>query len=73
MGTISATSINVDSPNGTTLTAAINAQTKFHNTTEAQLAPGDKVGLLAYEGVAKLVNAPKTTSSSGTGASGAPS
>jgi hypothetical protein len=61
VGAISATSITVDSPNGTTLTAAINTQTKFHNTTEAQLAQGDKVGVLAYEGVARLVNTPKTT------------
>ena len=68
VGSIAGTSITVDSPNGTTLTAAINTQTKFHNTTEAQLATGDKVGVLAYDGVAKLVNAPKTTSSSSSSA-----
>jgi hypothetical protein len=68
VGAISTTSITVDSPNGTTLTAAINTGTKFHNTTEAQLATGDKVGVLAYEGAAKLVNAPKTTSSSSSSA-----
>ena len=56
-------SITVNSPDGTSLTARINAQTKFHNTTEQQLATGDKVGVLAYEGVAKWVNTPKTTTS----------
>jgi hypothetical protein len=56
-------SITVNSPDGTSLTAKINAQTKFHNTTEQQLATGDKVGVLAYEGVAKWVNTPKTTTS----------
>ena len=66
VGAISSTSITVDSPNGTTLTATINTQTKFHNTTEQQLAQGDKVGVLAYEGVARIVNTPKTTTSGGT-------
>jgi len=65
VGAISSTSITVDSPDGTSLTAAINAQTKFHNTTDGQLAQGDKVGVLAYEGVARWVNAPKTTTSGG--------
>jgi len=63
VGAISSDSITVDSPDGTSLTAKINAQTKFHNTTEQQLATGDKVGVLAYEGVAKWVNTPKTTTS----------
>ncbi len=65
VGAISPTSITVDSPDGTSLTATINAQTKFHNTTDGQLAQGDKVGVLAYEGVAKWVNAPKATTSGG--------
>ena len=63
VGSISASSITVDSPNGTTLTATINAQTKFHNTTEALLPVGAKVGVVAEQGVAKLVNTPKTTTS----------
>jgi hypothetical protein len=63
VGSISPSSITVDSPNGTTLTATINAQTKFHNTTEALLPVGAKVGVVAEQGVAKLVNTPKTTTS----------
>jgi hypothetical protein len=63
VGSISTGSITVDSPNGTTLTATITAQTKFHNTTATELATGDKVGVLSYEGVAKWVNTPKTTTS----------
>jgi hypothetical protein len=66
VGSISPTSITVDSPDGTTLTATINAQTKFHNTTDQTLQLGDKVGVLAYEGVAKRINAPKTAGSSTT-------
>ena len=50
-------------PLRTTLTATINAQTKFHNTTEALLPVGAKVGVVAEQGVAKLVNTPKTTTS----------
>lgn len=66
VGSISTTSITVDSPDGTSLTAAINGQTKFHNTTDQELQPGDKVGVIAEQGVAKLVNAPKSASSSTT-------
>jgi len=66
VGSISPTSITVDSPDGTTLTATINAQTKFHNTSDQQLQQGDKVGVLASQGVAKLINAPKTAGSSAT-------
>jgi hypothetical protein len=61
---ISSGSITVQSADGTSLTATINDKTKFHNTTEQQLADGDKVGVLAYDGVARWVNAPKTSSSS---------
>jgi len=64
VGSISPSSITVDSPNGTSLTASITSATKFHNTTEAQLGVGDKVGVLAYEGVARWVNAPKPPSTS---------
>jgi hypothetical protein len=64
ISSISPTSITVNSPNGTTLTAAIDSSTKFHNTSEAQLGDGDKVGVLAYDGVARSVNAPKTASTS---------
>jgi len=64
VGAISSTSITVNSPDGTSLTAAINAQTKFHNTSVGQLNPGDKVGVLASAGVAKVINAPKLPSSS---------
>lgn len=63
---ISPTSITVNSPDGSSLTATINAQTKFHNTTEQQLQTGDKVGVLAAQGVAKVINAPKSASSSTT-------
>lgn len=63
VASISSSSITVDSPDGTTLTATIGAQTKFHNTTDAQLATGDKVGLLAHNGGAVWVNTPKTTTS----------
>ena len=61
--TISSTSITVKAANGASLTATINSMTKFHNTTAAQLATGDRVGVLAYDGVARWVNAPKTTAS----------
>jgi hypothetical protein len=61
VGAISTTSITVDPVSGPPLTGSITDQTKFHNTTEAELAPGDKVGLLVDDGVARLVNAPKTT------------
>lgn len=64
VGSISSSSITVDSPNGSTLVASITSATKFHNTTDATLANGDKVGVLAYEGVARWVNAPKAASSS---------
>ncbi len=64
VGSISSGSITVDSPNGSTLTASINSATKFHNTTDAELGHGDKVGVLAYGGVARWVNAPKAASSS---------
>lgn len=60
---ISSGSITVKSPDGVSLTATINDKTKFHNTTEQQLADGDKVGVLALDGVARRVNAPPTTSS----------
>ena len=63
VGAISSTSITVNAANGASLTATINSMTKFHNTTDAQLATGDKVGVLAYDGVARWVNAPKTTTS----------
>jgi hypothetical protein len=66
VGAISPTSITVNSPDGTSLTATINSSTKFHNTTDAQLATGDKVGVLAEAGVARWVNAPKTTTSGAT-------
>jgi maltose-binding protein MalE len=66
VGAISPTSITVNSPEGTSLTATINSSTKFHNTTDAQLATGDKVGVLAEAGVARWVNAPKTTTSGAT-------
>ncbi len=64
VGSISPTSITVNSPNGTSLTASITSVTKFHNTSESQLGQGDKVGVLAYEGVARWVNAPKSSSTS---------
>lgn len=64
--TISTTSITVDSPDGTSLTATINAQTKFRNTTDSELQPGDKVGVIAYQGVAKRITAPKAAGSSTT-------
>jgi molybdopterin-binding protein len=64
--TSSPTSITVNSPDGTSLTATINSSTKFHNTTDAQLAKGDKVAVLAEAGVARWVNAPKTTTSGAT-------
>jgi hypothetical protein len=64
VGAISTTSITVNSPDGTSLTATINAQTKFHNTSVGQLKTGDKVGVLASAGVAKVINAPKLPSSS---------
>lgn len=63
VGAISPTSITVTSPDGTSLTATINSSTKFHNTTDAQLGTGDKVGVLAEARVARWVNAPKTTTS----------
>jgi len=69
VGAISSSSITVNSPDGTSLTATIDAQTKFHNTTDAQLAQGDKVGVLAYQGVARVVNAPKAGTPSSTGSS----
>jgi hypothetical protein len=64
VGSISPTSITVNSPDGTSLTASITSATKFHNTSESQLGQGDKVGVLAYEGVARWVNAPKSSSTS---------
>jgi len=64
VGAISSTSITVNSPDGTSLTASINAQTKFHNTSVGQLSTGDKVGVLASAGVAKVINAPKLPTSS---------
>jgi hypothetical protein len=66
VGATSPTSITVNSPDGTSLTATINSSTKFHNTTDAQLAKGDKVAVLAEAGVARWVNAPKTTTSGAT-------
>jgi len=69
---ISSSSITVQSPNGTSMTATINSSTRFHNTTEQQLANGDKVGVLSYEGVARWVNAPKS-STSGSGSTSTPS
>ncbi len=65
VGSISPTSITVDSPNGTTLSASITSATKFHNTSEAQLAMGDKVGVISYNGVARMISAPKAAASSG--------
>jgi hypothetical protein len=64
VGAISSGSITVDSPDGTSLTATINAQTKFHNTTEQQLASGAKVGVISYDGDARVVNAPKAAPAS---------
>lgn len=63
---ISSTSITVDSPDGTSLSATIDSQTKFFNTTEGQLSTGDKVGVVASQGVARAIRTPKTPSS-GTG------
>jgi hypothetical protein len=59
VGAISTGSITVDPMGGSPLTASITDQTKFHNTTDAQLATGDKVGVLVYDGVARWVNTPK--------------
>jgi hypothetical protein len=64
VGAISSTSITVNSLDGKPVTSKIDSTTKFHNTTEQQLASGDKVGVLAYDGVARWVNTPKTTTSS---------
>jgi Domain of unknown function (DUF5666) len=64
VSSISPTSITVNSPNGTTVTASIDSSTKFHNTSDAVLGDGDKVGVLAYDGVARSVNAPKSASTS---------
>ncbi|MGH9046981.1 MAG: hypothetical protein ACRDVW_06670 [Acidimicrobiales bacterium] len=69
VGSISSTSITVDSPNGSTLTASITQDTKFHNTTEGALANGSKVGVLSYEGVARQINAPKTAANPSNAAS----
>lgn len=63
VGSISPTSITVDSPNGSTLTASITSATKFHNTSVNQLANGDKVGVLASNGVARSISAPKAPAS----------
>jgi hypothetical protein len=66
-GTISAISsgsITVQSADGTLLTATIDTQTKFHNTTEQQLTTGEKVGLVAYGSVARLINVPKAAPTS---------
>jgi Zn-dependent alcohol dehydrogenase len=64
VGAISSTSITVNSLDGKSVTASIDSKTKFHNTTEQQLASGDKVGVLSYDGVARWVNAPKTATPS---------
>jgi hypothetical protein len=66
-GTISAISsgsITVTSSDGTSLTATIDTQTKFHNTTQSQLSTGENVGVIAYSGVARVVNVPKSSSTS---------
>jgi hypothetical protein len=65
IGAISSGSITVASSDGTSLTATIDAQTKFHNATQGQLSIGEKVGVIAYGGVARVVNVLKSSSTSG--------
>ena len=55
-------SITVKAADNSTVTASVTPQTKFHNTSEQALATGQKVGLVAVGGNARLIAAPASPS-----------
>ena len=61
---VSSSSISITTPNNEQVTATIGSNTKFRNLTDAQLAKGDKVGLVYVNGAARLVISPKASASS---------
>jgi hypothetical protein len=58
-------SITVQAADNSSVTASITPQTKFHNTTEQTLGKGQKVGLVAVGGNARLIAAPASSSTAG--------
>jgi hypothetical protein len=59
--TVSTGSISVTAANGAELTATIGSTTRFVRITQASIAPGDKVGLVAVGSTARLIVGPKAS------------